>query len=75
MSQRVLLETPAGAVIACPRCGVLLIVESAECCWYCGKYICLACWEALGRCDHPEADAIDAAVQPRESARTDPPMM
>jgi hypothetical protein len=45
----------------CGRCGVA--VADGEYCWYCWGPLCLDCWEAVGHCGHPEAEAANAAAR------------
>ena len=46
----------------CARCSAELPTDDGfpSSCWFCGRDLCTACWEAHGHCGHPEADALNA---------------
>lgn len=33
--------------------------EEPEYCWFCQAALCWNCWERVGHCGHPDADAIN----------------
>jgi hypothetical protein len=40
---------------SCAKCQTEILENKDETCWYCGKSICLDCWELYGQCGHLEA--------------------
>ena len=51
------------AVIECARCKSLADTADAEFCWYCHARICYSCWDDVGHCGHPEAEAQNEAAR------------
>jgi len=43
----------------CGRCKKEIPVDEAETCWYCHADLCFECWDEVGHCGHPEAEAIN----------------
>jgi len=42
--------------ISCNRCGINIIDDSEETCWFCRAYLCFDCWEKVGHCGHIAAE-------------------
>ena len=45
----------------CGRCKKAVTKGKEEWCWFCPEPLCYPCWEEVGHCGHPEADAINKA--------------
>lgn len=47
--------------MSCGRCGIKLDnpQATAEVCWYCNEWLCTDCWDRVGHCGHPEAEAAN----------------
>lgn len=46
--------------MTCGRCQKQIeSPEDGELCWYCGGDLCYECWDEVGHCGHPEAEAIN----------------
>ncbi len=52
------LEKDAREEKSCGRCNTKLLVDY-EYCWWCQGYLCPECWDKLGHCGHPEAEAVN----------------
>lgn len=50
----------------CGRCGRKINYEDAEVCWWCQHSLCIECWETVGHCGHPEAEAVNQAARELE---------
>lgn len=61
----------------CGRCKREIESGPAERCWYCQAWLCFACWDDVGHCGHPEAEAQNetarAAVQAEAVAKAGTP--
>lgn len=51
------------AIALCNRCHKIIPRDDAEFCWYCMATLCSTCWDDVGHCGHPEADAINARIR------------
>ncbi len=47
----------------CRRCKKPIEIDEAELCWYCHGSLCADCWESVGHCGHPEAEAENVKVK------------
>lgn len=54
----------------CNRCGEPVDYQP-EVCWLCFGPLCSECWEQLGHCGHPRADAANRVMRllPDEASR------
>ena len=43
----------------CGHCHQRIIDHSPESCWWCQDDLCYGCWDRIGHCGHPEAEAIN----------------
>ena len=43
----------------CNRCGKGLAPGEDEACWWCIEPLCFKCWDRVGHCGHPEAEAVN----------------
>lgn len=59
LADRVWADTVARweALNACGRCEAPVAPRDREFCWWCQRYLCYACWDLVGHCGHPEAEA------------------
>lgn len=55
-------------IYVCERCEELIPGAAPEYCWWCLGFLCSGCWDELGHCGHPEAEAVNerarAVAQP-----------
>lgn len=52
----------------CGRCARETSDPDREFCWFCGGNLCGDCWEEIGHCGRPEADAINQAARMADHA-------
>ena len=50
-------------LVGCGRCARGVRPRDAELCWYSTGFLCADCWDAVGHCGHPEAEAANDAAR------------
>jgi hypothetical protein len=50
-------------VSVCGNCKAEVDSAAAQGCWYCDAVLCYPCWDDVGHCGHPEAEALNQAAR------------
>jgi hypothetical protein len=45
--------------VKCSRCKHEIEEGKEEYCWFCFKYLCYSCWDAVSHCGHFEAELVN----------------